>query len=439
MRSQKFHVFALSGCSEGSPIDSTRSSLHGQGQLYKADNTHDLVSHQLPNTSHIEQFVRLAAGKSSNATSVCLGPAAQDSVERFTEICSLQHQSSSNVNSHMHQKPGILSSLVTNSGCVELQTALASPASRRMPNVSPQRSQQESSSVSSPAQSPSGPVQPKAPGRGIYKTVSPARQKAAVTSLGDSFPKWSLKAASTSAWTVTMATDDTPKFATPVSKTASCGRTTSGNVVATVSSSGHKPRPSTFRAAASSDKSTAARVAPSQSNTTAPEEALVDAFWFSQVRQNSQNEDSSKATTFEELLQSIPLESWPIVLESCLNSRELNRATTAEARLFDAGSSSKLTKHATHDHLYPVHGKAVAAKTTAQSWRPSDKVQTVSSVRGTGPCNAGFIIGQQRNKNLGGGTPEYSQQQFVKTSIPSSSHDNIQVPGRWILLDSTLY
>lgn len=440
MHFQNFRVFTLSGCSEGSPtIDSARSSLHGQGQPYKADNAHDLVSHQLPTTSQIEQFVRLTSGKSSNATtSVGLGLAAKDSTVRFTEMCSLQRQSGSNSNSQVHQKPGISSSLVTNSGCSELQTALASPASCRMPNVSPQRLQQESSSVSSLAQSPSGPVLPKASGQGIYKMVSPARQKAAVTSLVNSFPKWNSKTTSTSAWTVTMATDHTPKFATPVSKTVSCSRVTSGNVVATVSSSGHRPRPSTFRAVASTDKSTVARVASSQSNT-APEEAVVDAFWPSQAKQNSQNEDSSKATMFEELLQRIPLESWPIVLESCLNSQELNRAMTAEARLLDTSSSSKLTKHINHDHLYPVHGKTVAAKTTAQSWQPSNKVQTVSSIRGTSPCNAGFVIGQQCNKTLGDRTPEYSQQQFIKTSIPSSSHDNIQIPGRWILLDSTLY
>lgn len=445
MHSQNCHVFALSGCSEGSPVDSARSSLHGQCQLFKADNAHDLVSHQLPNTSHVEQFVRLAsAGKcSSNAASVVgLGLAAQDSAARFTEICSLQRQSSSsssNANSQVYQKPGVSSlSPVTNSGCAELQTALASPASRRMPNVSPQRLQQESSSVSTLAQSPSGPVLPKAPGQGIYKMASPARQKAAVTSLGNNFPKWNSKATSTSAWTVTMATDDTPKFATPpVGKTASCSRTASGNVVATVSSSGHKPRPSTFRAAASTDQSAVARVT-SSSSSTVSEEAVADAFWLSQARQNSQNEDSSKATMFEELLQRIPLESWPIVLESCLNSQELNRAMTAEARLFDTGGSSKLTKHITHDHLYPVHGKAMAAKTTAQSWRPSNEVQTVSAIRGASPCNAGFIIGQQCNKNLGDRTPEYSQQQFIKTSIPSSSHDSIQIPGRWILLDSTL-
>lgn len=441
MHSQKFHVFALSGCSEGSPVDSARSSLHGQGQLYKADDAHDLVSHQLPNTSHVEQFVRLASGKCSNAAaSVGLGLAAQDSTTaRFTEICSLQRQSSlsSNANSQAYQKPGISSSPVTNSGCAELQTALASPASRRMPNVSPQRLQQESSSLSTLAQSPSGPVLPKAPGQGIYKMVSPARQKVAVTSLGNNFPKWNSKPTSTSAWTITMATDDMPKFAAPVGKTASCSRTTSGNVVATVSSSGHRPRPSTFRAVASTDQSAVARVASSPSSTVS-EEAVADAFWLSQARQNSQNEDSSKATMFEELLQRIPLESWPIVLESCLNSQELNRAMTAEARLFDAGGSGKLTKHITHDHLYPIHGKAVAAKTTAQSWRPSNEVQTVSAICGTSPCNAGFIIGQQCNKNLGDRTPEYSQRQFIKTSIPSSSHDSIQIPGRWILLDSTL-
>lgn len=439
-----FVVFSPSGCGDGQLIDGTlqeklsklaRSML--QDPPCKVADKLNAVSHQLSTASSIEQFVQLNLGKLPDVTSV-----AEDLTARFTELRSLQRQSSTDASSQAIQMPPGSASLPADSRCLDLKVAVVSVGQRMPDAASAQHIKQESNAVSS-NDPPSGLNLSKTQGQGFYKMASLAQQKPSVAFPGNSVSRGSSKGPSTlSVWSLPAAVgDDKTKNVIDASKALPGSHLPSGSSVPRLSPSGHgplymskdlPPRPLTTGTIASPERRTVARMSSSRSTAVSEEVAKVP-LRFSKGRQNSQNEDTSKTMT--ERLQSF-------LLESCQNSHGLiSKSVAAEARPpFDTGSASgELAKHIYDQSSRLINAKTMAITTAAaqSSWRPSDKMQTVSP-HVTSACATGYRVGQQPNLTLGDKIDAHGQHHAVKTSIPSSSRDLIQMAGRRHLFDSIL-
>lgn len=432
--------FSPSGCGEG---DGPRSNL--QEQLCKVADRHGAVSHQLSTAPSIDQFVRLNPGKLSDVT-----PVAQDLTARFTELRSLQRQSNSDASSQANPILGS-TSLPTDSGCLDLK--IAASVGHRMPDASAQHIKQESGALSSNDPS-SGLILSKTLGQSFYKMASLAQQKPSVAFPGSNTSRGGSKGVSVpSVWSVpVVVVDDKTKNVVDASLALPGSHLPSGNSVPRLSpSSGHgplympkdlPPRLLTAGTVASPDRRTVARISSSSSRSGAVSEEVAKVpLRFNKGRQNSQNEDTSKTMVSEELLRHIPPDRLQSILESCHNSHGLmSKLVAAEARPpFDAGSASELAKHI-YDQSRLINAKTTAITTTTvgQSlWRQSDKIQTISP-RVTSTCATGYRVGQQPNLTLGDKIDAHGQHHAVKTSVPSSSHELIQMAGRWNLFDSVL-